>query len=122
MSYEIFAHHAHVFPENVRSDGTVEVLLHTMDACGIAKTVCFATFPRQLKPENQEPNTWLANKIKGNDRLIGFGVVDFDKGDLAGQVRRIADLGMKGIKIHPAFQQIAVDGDKAFEVYAEAEN
>lgn len=121
MSYEIFAHHAHVFPENVRSDGTVEVLLHTMDACGIAKTVCFATFPRQLKPENQEPNTWLANKIKGNDRLIGFGVVDFDKGDLAGQVRRIADLGMKGIKIHPAFQQIAVDGDKAFEVYAEAE-
>lgn len=121
MSYEIFAHHAHVFPENVRADGTVEALLRTMDACGIARAVCFATFPSQLQPENQEPNLWLARQIEKNDRLTGFGVVDFEKDDLAGQVRRIADLGLRGIKIHPAFQRIAVDGERAFEVYAEAE-
>ena len=68
MSYEIFAHHAHVFPENVRPDGTVDALLRTMDECGIARAVCFATFPSQLKAENEETNAWLAKRIRGEDR------------------------------------------------------
>ena len=118
MSYEIFAHHAHVFPENVRPDGTVDALLRTMDECGIARAVCFATFPSQLKAENEETNAWLAKRIRGEDRLHGFGVIDFEKGDLRGQVDRIADLGFRGIKLHPAFQKFAIDGERAFEVYA----
>lgn len=121
MSYEIFANHAHVFPKNVWPEGTVDTLLHTMDACGIARCVCFATFPSQLKSENEETNGWLARQIQGNDRLFGFGVVDFDKPDLKGQVDRIADLGFRGIKMHPAFQKFAVDGERAFEVYERAE-
>lgn len=121
MSYEIFAHHAHVFPENVRPDGTVDALLRTMDECGIARAVCFATFPSQLKAENEETNAWLAKRIRGEDRLHGFGVIDFEKGDLRGQVDRIADLGLRGIKLHPAFQKFAIDGEQAFEVYARAE-
>ena len=79
MSYEIFAHHAHVFPENVRPDGTVDALLRTMDECGIARAVCFATFPSQLKAENEETNAWLAKRIRGEDRLHGFGVIDFER-------------------------------------------
>ena len=121
MSYEIFAHHAHVFPADVRPNGSVEVLLHTMDTCGIEKAVCFAPFTRQLNADSEESNLWLFRELKGRDRLLGFGVVDFERGDLAGQVRRIADFGFKGIKIHPAYQKIAVDGDAAFEVYAQAE-
>lgn len=121
MEYEIFANHAHVFPKSVREEGTVDVLLHTMDECAISKAVCFATFPSQLGPGDQETNAWLARSIAGNDRLIGFGVIDFDKGDLRAQVDRIADLGFRGIKLHPAYQKFAVDGEKAFEVYARAE-
>lgn len=121
MSHEIFANHAHVFPKDVRPDGTVEALLRTMDDCGIARAVCFATFPSQLGPGNEETNGWLAGKIRGNDRLVGFGVIDFDRGDLRGQVDRIADLGFRGIKMHPAFQKFVVDGEKACEVYARAE-
>ena len=121
MSYEIFAHHAHVFPADVRPNGSVEVLLQTMDTCGIEKAVCFAPFPRQLNAHSEESNLWLSSELKGRDRLLGFGIVDFERGDLAGQVRRIADLGFKGIKIHPAYQKIAVDGEPAFQVYAQAE-
>lgn len=121
MSYEIFANHAHVFPENVRPDGTVDCLLRTMDACAIARCVCFATFPKQLKPENDETNAWLAQRLKGEDRLIGFGVIDFERGSLREQVDRIADLGFKGIKLHPAYQKFAINGENAFEVYRQAE-
>lgn len=121
MTYDIFANHAHVFPENVRPDGTVDVLKRTMDECGISKCVCFATFPSQLKEENEETNQWLYKQIHSDPDLVGFGVIDFEKGDLRGQVDRIADFGFRGIKIHPAFQKIAVDGEQAFEVYARAE-
>lgn len=121
MSYEIYAHHAHVFPRNVKPQGTVDRLLATMDECEIEKAVCFAPFPSYLKEENEETNLWLSKEIRGADRLIGFGAVDFDKPDLPGQVRRIADFGFQGIKLHPAFQRFAIDGESAFQVYAEAE-
>ena len=110
MSFEITANHAHVFPKNVREDGTVDNLLRYMDSLGISKSVCFATFPAHLKSENEETNSWLYKELKGKDRLIGFGVIDFEKGDLRGQVDRIADFGFKGIKIHPAFQHVCADG------------
>lgn len=121
MAYDIFAHHAHVFPRDIREDGTVEALLRVMDECAISKAVCFAPFPRQLNPDSDETNHWLHRQIEGNDRLIGFGVIDFEKGDLKGQVDRIAELGFPGIKLHPAYQKFAIDGVAAFEVYARAE-
>lgn len=121
MAYDIFAHHAHVFPKNVREDGTVDNLLRLMDENGIARGVCFSAFPAHLKPENGESNAWLHKEIQGNDRLCGFGVIDFEKGDLRGQVDRITDFGFKGIKIHPAFQHVCADGEKMLEVCARAE-
>ena len=96
-------------------------LLHYMDGLNVSRSVCFATLPRFLGPEDEETNTWLHKELKGKDRLVGFGVIDFEKGDLRGQVNRISDFGFKGIKIHPALQHICVDGEKAFEVYEQAE-
>ena len=122
---EIFANHAHVFPRQVRPEGTVECLLRLMDACGIARAVCFAPFAGQyaqagLPDRNQ--NQWLAREIAGNDRLLGFGTVDFSAPPaLAVQLAEITILGLKGVKIHPAAQKISVVGKQAYEVYAAAE-
>lgn len=122
MQHRIFAHHAHVFPKHIREDGTIEVLLDTMDACGIEKAVAFATFHGYLSSEDENPNVWLADQLsRRDDRIVGFGVVDLDAPDIAGQVRQIADLGFRGIKLHPAFQKFRVDGEKAFEVYDAAQ-
>ena len=119
MSIRITANHAHVFPKDVREDGSIDVLMHIMDGCGIEKTVCFAPFSTQVPGRDQ--NEWLKSEIAGNDRLAGFGTIDFEAGDLAGQVKRIADLGFQGIKIHPAYQKQKLDGEKCFEVYRQAE-
>lgn len=121
MAYSIFAHHAHVFPKEVRADGTVDELLRVMERCGIDAAVCFATFHSQLGPGGPEPNRWLADQLKAHPQLYGFGVIDFTAEDLEDQVERIAALGFRGIKIHPAFQKIRIDGEKACRVYAKAQ-
>lgn len=122
MSRLIAANHAHVFPESVRPNGSVKGLLQIMDACGIAKAVCFAPFPDQIPPE-MDRNEWLAGEIDGNDRLAGFGTIDFT-GDIPAQVRRIFDLGLRGIKVHPAYQKVKVDSEECFRLYevAQAKN
>ena len=65
--------------------------------------------------------SWLAGAIKGDESLVGFGTIDFDSGDIAGQVNRIADFGFRGIKLHPAYQEFNIMGDKACEVYSAAQ-
>ena len=117
----IFANHAHVFPRAVREDGTVDALLRVMDDCGIEKAVAFATFPSFLGPGDEEPNRALGARIASEDRLTGFGVIDFTRSELEEQVEAIAALGFPGIKLHPAFQRFRVDGEPACRVYAAAE-
>ena len=122
--FEIFANHAHVYPKELRPEGTPERLLQLMDNCGIARAVCFATFPERFKQANlasKNQNQWLAEEIAGEERFVGFGTIDFDGLDLTAQTEEIAALGFKGIKIHPAVQEISVVGEKAREVYAAAE-
>ena len=122
MSRRIFANHCHIYPKKRRPNGTVDALKATMEECGIEKAVTFAPFPHVMKDSNltQNQNEFLAEQIKNDDRFVGFGTVNFDQDDIADQVRHIASLGFKGIKIHPAAQEISVVGEKAFECYAEA--
>lgn len=117
---KIYANHAHVFPESFRKEGSIPVLKEIMAQTGIAKCVCFAPFYEYFDGE-LDANGWLAEAIKADSSLIGFGVVDFRAGGLGKQVRRMADLGMKGIKIHPAFQKVRVDGPECCEVYEAAQ-
>ena len=123
MYDHIWANHAHVFPAGAKPGGEIERLKELMAACHIEKAVCFACFRDQYERSGLpgEPVGWLAEAIRDDDSLIGFGTVDFDRDDIAYQTERIADLGMKGIKIHPAAQEINVMSDKAREVYRVAQ-
>lgn len=120
--YRIFANHAHVFPKDSRDNATVEDLKRLMDECKIEKAVCFATFKEQNTRVGADPNTnrWLVNEIKNEPNLVGFGTIDFESGHLTEQVDEIADLGLKGIKVHPAAQEVRVNGKELFEVYEAA--
>ena len=123
----IFANHAHLYPRELRESGTQEALMQMLDACGIDMAVAFAPFPLRFRESAQfcdvNPNVWLAKEIAGNDRLVGFGTVDVsdDAEPVRDQVQRIFELGMRGIKLHPAAQEFAVDSERAFEIYAAAE-
>ena len=118
---EIFAHHAHVFPESVNPGGSITRLLRLLDSCGIARAVCFAPFASQV-PTDLRPNDWLAKELTKESRLVGFGTIDFSSPDLKEQVRRIVDLGFKGIKLHPNMQGFDMLSAPALEVYAAAQD
>lgn len=119
----IFANHAHIFPAAIKPEGTVDRLRRLMERCEIEKAVCFAPFADRFKEAGLrgEPNSWLADEIKNLSHLVGFGTIDFDAPDLRGQVKRIKELGLKGIKMHPPYQEFRIDSPAAFEVYAQAQ-
>ena len=121
--YKIFANHAHVFPKGSKDNAQIENLKELMEKCGIEGAVCFAPFYHQTERVGIKinQNKWLYEEIKNEKNLIGFGTINFDIGSIQNQVKEIKELGFKGIKIHPAAQEVKVDGRELFEVYAEAE-
>lgn len=112
--------HAHVFPPSMNPEGTIDRLLKLMDACQIEQQVCFAPFPHQST--DFDPNAWLSGEITKNRRLLGFGTIDVRRDDLKDQVRRLKDLGFKGMKLHPNGQDFAILSPKIFQVYAAAQD
>lgn len=118
----IFANHAHVFPKELKPEGSVDKLMEFLDECEIDKAVAFAPFSDRFHEGGFEgsSNDWLAKEIKGNDRLIGFGTIDFSQ-NLRDEVDRIESLGFKGIKMHPPYQEFVIDGPEAFQVYERAQ-
>ena len=100
-------------PKPLREDATLDAFLRLTDACGIEGAVCFAPFPYQM----DAPNAWLAAEIRGRAGLVGYGTLDPAQppGD---QVAAIADLGFRGVKLHPSAQRFALDGTWARAAYA----
>lgn len=113
------ANHAHVFPEEIRPEGSIRTLLDLMEQCEIEKTVAFAPFPAQVP--GQDPNSWLSKALEGREELIGFGVIDFSRANLADQVKQAKDYGFLGLKLHPAYQGFELLGQSARIVYKWAE-
>jgi predicted TIM-barrel fold metal-dependent hydrolase len=117
----IFANHAHVFPESVRPEGTIDRLERLLDHCGIDSAVCFAPFATQLGGTDIQPNAWLARELASRPRLRGFGTIDVRRRDIADQVKDVVDLGFRGLKVHPQAQEFALLSPEAFQLYEAAQ-
>jgi predicted TIM-barrel fold metal-dependent hydrolase len=129
----VFLNHAHVFPADLVPSGSLERLAQVAEQCGIDRVVCFAPLPTSPDPAVVKENPWLAKKavmdcsgwlaeaLDAWPQFVGFGTVDFRRADLREQVERIADLGLRGIKLHAPAQEFDVLGKQAFQVYEEAQ-
>jgi len=119
---EIFANHAHVFPEDVREEGSVDNLLRLMDACGIARAVCFAPFRSQVEDAGYtEPNDWLMQKIHDEPRLVGFACINPMDEDAIDRLIMAVGIGLKRCKLHPAFDKFDILDKCAMDFYAAAD-
>jgi hypothetical protein len=98
-------------------DGRLSSLLGSMDAAGIATSVLcsIATKPSQFEPIFQ----W--SKAIGSDRIVPLASVHPQ--DPAGpqRVRDIAAAGLKGIKMHPYYQDFDMDDPLLDPLYAAIE-
>jgi hypothetical protein len=114
----LFVNHVHVFPAEVRPEGTPEAFVEIAAELGIAGAVLFAPFTYQW-PGN-DPNAWLARKLRRMRGYVGYGTLDPQR-PARDQVSAISELGLVGIKIHPAAQHFPINCDWAMDAYAQME-
>ena len=117
--------HAHTFPEQIAQraiaklsesahiknylDGTLDSLKASMRTAGIDYAVLL---PVATKPAQQEDINRAA--ILTNDRfhetgIMSFGGIHPDNDNYKQILRELANHGIKGIKLHPVFQQVYFD-------------
>lgn len=124
--------HAHVFPTKIAekasngiekfynikvpNDGTLDRLIKLSDEAGVSKMVVHspATTPHQVESIN---NFIIECKKKYPDRIIGFMTLHPDYENINNEVERCIKAGLKGVKIHPDFQEFMIDDIRAYHIY-----
>lgn len=121
--------HVHCFPDdlafravpalaecagiNNRLNGTIGNIKESMKKSGVDKSVILsiATKPSQT----QRINSWSA-EIQ-SEEIEAFGSIHPDFSDWKNELKRIKDLGLKGIKFHPEYQDFYVDDERMYPMY-----
>lgn len=121
--------HAHTFPEKVArkaietlsakshtrafTDGTISLLAGSMNEAGIAYSVLqpVATKPSQVQHINDAA-------IKAQGRILSFGGMHPDFEDYEAELSRITEAGIKGVKIHPLYQDVNIDDQRYVKILA----
>lgn len=103
-------------PADLRQDATLDASSRLSDVLGFERAVCFAPFSYQVTSLGLDANQWLQNTIRQRSELVGFGTLNPDL-DPVPQVRQIAGLGFRGIKLHPQAQKFEIFGSWARRAY-----
>lgn len=130
--YEICDAHAHIFPEKISKkavssigsfysipmtckNGISDELIEYGSKIGVTHyLVCStATVPHQV----ESINSFIMNECKLHPEFVGFGTLHPDYENIDKEVNRIISSGLRGIKIHPDFQEFYIDDDKAEKIY-----
>lgn len=127
--------HTHAFPDSLAGraiakleaeacgrwwamlDGRVSSLLASMDAAGISRSVLC---PICTKPEQFDGILRWCSSIR-DERIIPLASVHPAAEDAVGQVRRVVDAGLLGLKLHPMHQDFYADEPAADAIYGAAE-
>lgn len=103
------------YPKPVRpvTRGTVGELLDKLDEWGTDRAVLL---PIATKPSQQRIiNDWAAS-VQG-DRLYCFGTVHPGAEDALDELERVRSLGLRGVKLHPDYQDFFADEERIFPIY-----
>lgn len=121
--------HTHAFADNIAEKAVLKVA-----SCANIKNCTKATIsdnlimteewgidysvllPIATKPTQQTTiNNWAAENNHG--RIISFGTVHPDAEDKLSELERIKSLGMKGIKLHPDYQDFFLYEERVQEIF-----
>lgn len=125
--------HCHIYPDKIvekavkgigdfynlemRYDGRLETLVNESQKVGITHNLIFsvATKPEQTKAINE----YIAKNVNENPtRFFGLGTLHPDSKDILGDVEHLIELGLKGVKLHPDFQKIALDDSRCMKIFS----
>ena len=128
--------HTHTFPDKIAdaaltslraashtcsfTNGTVSGLRESMKTASIDLSVVLpvATNPKKVQSIND-----LSAALTDKDGLIYFACIHPEPENAVEEMRRIAGLGLKGVKIHPVYQGVDIDDIRYLRILdAAAEN
>lgn len=126
--------HTHCFPDKISEralktlshgsggvtpehSGNYTSLLENIRADGADKAVVLniATNPRQQTSVNN-----FAISLLDVDGIIPFGSIHPDSPDALSEIERLKSAGIKGIKLHPDYQNFFVDEERMIPIYEKA--
>ena len=132
-SYRIIDSHCHIYPDRIaekasastgefyhmpsRLDGKLSTLLLRGGRAGIGHFVVqsVATSPHQVAGINR----FIAGAVAENpEKLTGLGTLHPDSDSMEGDVEELLRLGLKGVKLHPDIQGVAIDDPRMERIYA----
>jgi predicted TIM-barrel fold metal-dependent hydrolase len=97
----------------VSLDGKLSSLLKSMEENGIDKSV---VLPVATKPTQTDVLIeWAAGLPK--DKFIAFGALHPENADYPEILKRVKNLGLKGVKMHPVFQSFRVNSVLAKDIF-----
>jgi predicted TIM-barrel fold metal-dependent hydrolase len=124
--------HAHAFPDSLADraiatlqsdcdqaravlDGRISSLLASMDRPGIRRSVICSI---ATKPDQFDKIVKWSRAI-ASDRIVPLASIHPSDPDLVGRVDQVADAGLKGIKLHPYYQEFILDAPAMMPLYRE---
>ena len=124
--------HTHTFPEKIAAraiaalkakshtaaftDGTPDALMNSMREAKISYSVIqhVATSPNQVIHIN-DASININSRFKSSG-IISFGAMHPEFEDYDSELKRISELGIKGIKLHPVYQAMPIDDGKYIRI------
>ncbi|MDR3086222.1 MAG: amidohydrolase [Christensenellaceae bacterium] len=124
--------HSHIFPEKIAAKATqniglfystqmdapageVEALLESGKTIGVSRyVVCsVATKGSQV----QSINNFIAESCAAHKEFLGLLTLTPDFSNIGQEIDRAIAMGLRGVKLHPDFQNFAIDDESAFAMY-----
>jgi len=121
--------HAHAFPDALAAraidhlehgggvkaflDGKVTSLLASMDAAGIGISVICSIATR---PEQFDPILKWSRQV-ASERIVPIASIHPRDPDPVGKARQVAEAGLRGIKLHPYYQDFELDDPALLPFY-----
>lgn len=119
IAQKAVAHLNSAYDLQCTGDGTIDHLLERSRAASIDKCVvlCAATAPAQVIPADN----YAIGLQQAHAEVIAFGTVHPGFDDWQKELGRLKAAGIRGIKLHPDFQDFWLDDPRLFPIFEEAQ-
>ncbi|MBR6279631.1 MAG: amidohydrolase family protein [Bacteroidales bacterium] len=123
--------HAHIYPQKIAVkassnigrfynvpmcyDGSPEKLIESGKKIGVEKYIVHST--ATIAHQVESINNYIIQEVKAHKEFVGFGTIHPQYENFEDELKRIKTAGLKGIKLHPDFQQFEVDTMKMDSIY-----
>lgn len=128
--------HTHIFPDKMATavidklsrtsrsvaftDGTLSGLIEAMHSGGVDLSVILpvATNPHQVEKVNEV--SYKLNESHSEEGILSFGCMHPYYENYSKELSRLKELGFKGIKVHPVYQDTDLDDLKYLRIFERA--